>query len=511
MDLDEEKDNLEFEWEQYKDSCEYGDYLNTGLSVEFACVVPTRNVDQADAPYPRGLSISTISKSLRLNHTINTPELFWKIPVIPYTDYRCGVVKKQLYVRSTTPQQVEEYNEQRSKLNNCEFPIHEIIVQHIDTPKASHVQYLDKRSIAIGTCRKNIISPKKRKRCAFSNCTVLYVRYLYLGRYYETHVKLFDDGAIEATGMSVNERMDPLKETLLEILQECYPDLDIHFDDECRDVCVLINSGFSCNFSVDQTALSALLNSSQYQIFNTLTLGYPALNCKYFYDTSKPCHEQDGRIRASDIGMEFKLLKAAPWYIIISFMVFSTGEVLISGNASEEIIRFVHAFVRDLMRTHYSEIINLNGSGPRPGRARVVQPRLRISVSRTFFAANCNTRLTGKRSLEASDNSNGSPDDPQYKFARKLKRLKKRRALAAIARKERHRKNQFAIAPSAVFCNVPAEVDEKSKRFFSKFRRCDVSQLPPTVEKKSHKKQLPIVPVETVERLSRFMVGWLQQ
>lgn len=502
--------DVDTEWLLFMEGQAVDDGLNSGRVTEFSCKAPVRSNDYGAAPDPRDLTISTISKSRFLNTRIDSNDLFWAMPLISYTDMRSGVVKKQLFIRSNSRDELDAYMEKYSEMTQGSkdaFIVTETQLKHVDTPDAKHMKFMDTRSLAVGTCKKNITNPKKKNSIAFSNCIVMYVRYPYCGRYHETHVKVFDKGSFEATGMYDVARMVPLLAVMTEILRPFYPtieflemgrSLSVCDDDQSAinrtvERCVLINSGFSCNFPVDKEALSVLL-TSEYSIDSTLTDGYPGLKCKYYIDLDVQSEHQTGQLRQSDIAKDTEELKLLPYYVIVNFMVFGTGECLVSGHASEPDIRFVHVFVRDLLHKHYADIVAIHGPGPRKKPARIA-PKKRLHVTREFAAKHCPRGK--KRVVEPSRRA---------QILSKEQKLAKRRALASAAR-GLQRKLLYAV-PSNQRCKSISDCAE-SDRFHGMFRRCDVSLLPSMPEKKSHKKQLPIVPVEIVEGLSRNMMNWL--
>ena len=56
-----------------------------------------------DVPTSSDIYISTKTVIAYLNQPIDLKNVFWKMGIIPYTDPRVGIVKKQMKFNSTTP------------------------------------------------------------------------------------------------------------------------------------------------------------------------------------------------------------------------------------------------------------------------------------------------------------------------------------------------------------------------------------------------------------------------
>ena len=65
---------------------------------------------------------------------------------------------------------------------------------------------------------------------------------------------------------------------------------------------------------------------------------------------------QLGLIRDSDKNMKVSELDENKKYTEISFMIFRTGSVLIVGNCTEKILRFVYDFIKNLLQKEFLEI-----------------------------------------------------------------------------------------------------------------------------------------------------------
>ena len=147
------------------------------------------------------LYISTKTKIVHLNQSIDLSELFWKINVIPYYSTKEGVVKKQMKINSTSKEQVENIQE---KLKQVERHYTEQIISHIENPDG-RIKFKDIRKINIGLSRKDIESYRARLKGAFYNCFVLILRVKHNDSFKELHVKIFNTGKMEIPGIQNND------------------------------------------------------------------------------------------------------------------------------------------------------------------------------------------------------------------------------------------------------------------------------------------------------------------
>lgn len=486
--------------------------LNTGRNVDFSCEIPERSVTGV-APEPRELQIATMSKTFVLNRKFMTKEMFWNIPLIRYSELTEGIVKKQLFVRSRSREELDDFLRRRETLTG-EFPIHHLVLKHMDEFKKNKTTLLDERSLSVGTCTKDICFPTKVKRCAFSNCFIVYIRFKCDDDFLETHVKVFDKGTVEVVGVTDTAKFPLIKTFVLKFLNELDrssssspPSSPLEFVKlACEERCVLINSGFSCNFPVD---LDALLLLQPNNLPWTNTEGHPALKCKFFYDLEKSADDQTGHVRQSDFHVKLKKRPKLPWYAVVTFMIFRTGECLVSGNASETVIHFVHKFFRDIVCAHYAQI-KYGFDGDKKPRREPTEPRIKLAVTRDFANSVCPPNKKRRLLVENSDAMDHSSltSSGRAKLTN-VERLARRRRMAARARMAKLR--DVTLQPSRVPCVPIAESDDETiVSFYRRFHKCDPALLPPLAEAKSHKKQLPAVPAETVQKLSSAMRLWLK-
>jgi hypothetical protein len=157
-------------------------------------------VDYSNVPKPTDIYISTKSKIAYLNRTIDLKQIFWDVPVIPYSTPRNGVIKKQIKFNSTTP---EELNIMQEKLTQ-ELYYEEQIITSINNP-AGRVKFKDIRKLSVGISKKDIMSYRCKKKSAFYNCFVMILR-IKIGQIFkEFHIKVFNTGKLEIPGIQTDE------------------------------------------------------------------------------------------------------------------------------------------------------------------------------------------------------------------------------------------------------------------------------------------------------------------
>lgn len=309
-----------------------------------------------ETPKCSGLNISTQTKVLFLSQAIDIYNIFWLIPVIPYTSPYDGIIKKQIKIVSDTP---EHFNKIQTKLKNERYYVEKIIKQ-IDNPTARKIKYKDERKITIGISKKDIINSKGKQKSAFYNCFALYVRFKYNGVFKEIHVKVFNTGKLEIPGVADTSILNVIKTHVIKILQ---PHVDntltfkTYTNNEENDSGVLINSGFNCNYQIDREKILHLLKSDKYQIEAVYEpCSYPGVICKYYYNNNVSESEQTGYIEESDRHNKIDVLFDSDKYKKVSIMLFGTGNALIVGNMNESVLRHVYNYIVNILENNYNII-----------------------------------------------------------------------------------------------------------------------------------------------------------
>ena len=349
------------------------------------------------------LYISTQTKIFFLNETdLDVCRIFWNLPVIHYGNAIQGVVKKQIRM---VFKQKEEYEEYTERLKTIPYYTEKVMKQ-IDNPNARKIKFKDVRKITVGISRKDIMNCHGKNKNAFINCfaMILRVKSVSLG-FREIHVKVFNTGKLAIPGIIDEELLVNTKKLLLEILQPCfvlplhlvsvndsplvkrivknkigyvpteiddlYVPLDpssgfnkkkknTHIEYVKPNGNVLINSNFNCGYYIQQEKLKAVLRD-KYGLNPTYDPSmYPGVKCKFFFNNELEFDQgkQTGRLCSEDQTATMTQLNdlTQDKYTKISFMIFRTGNCLIVGNCSKDILLFVFEFVKKLLMVEYENV-----------------------------------------------------------------------------------------------------------------------------------------------------------
>jgi hypothetical protein len=290
-----------------------------------------------DIPTCSDIYISTKTIIAYLNQPVDLKNVFWKLDIIPYTEPRVGIVKKQMKFNSTTPEEIEHIEKEQ---HNYEYSC-PVIIHHIENP-TGFIKYKDSRKVSVGISRKDLITCRANKKGAFYNCFVVIIRIHIKGAFREFHVKVFNTGKLELPGIQCQEQIDEVIKILLSAMVPHCKTLEYVKGSEET---VLINSNFNCGFFIKRQALYEKLR----QEYNISSLydpcTYPGIQSKIFFNV-------EGDIYPSP--------KSTSEARGISFMIFRTGSVLIVGKCEEAVLRKIYQFIKLLLHDQYYDIIDRN-------------------------------------------------------------------------------------------------------------------------------------------------------
>jgi len=348
---------IDDEWSQFLLSQSSGDTSQFNEKYEPTIIENDITEDTSDDNIPEceELYISTTTKVLYLNQAIDIQNIFWEIPIIDYWKPEEGVIKKQIKIVSNTKEDYEKYNE---KLTNLKY-YNEVIIKQIDNPQARRVKFKDERKITIGVSKKDIMTCRGKVKNAFYNCFALVMRFKYNDKYNEIHVKVFNTGKMEIPGVLNNDILIIIKKMVLEMLSN-YTNSSLEFIQHDEENNVLINSNFNCGYYINRDKLYSILRSSKYNIDTSYDpCSYPGVKCKFYFNKDSGFNSdlQNGQILNEDRNMKMSELDDAKKYTEISFMIFRTGSCLIVGNCTEEVLRYVYSFIKNIL---YNEYRNIN-------------------------------------------------------------------------------------------------------------------------------------------------------
>ena len=315
--------------------------------------IPLQLMSQQNEPVCEDLYISTKTKVLFLNQPIDINNIFWKIPIIEYWKAMDGVVKKQMKIVSKSKEEFEDY---QKKLENIPYYTENIIKQ-IDNPAARRIKFKDERKITVGISKKDIMNCRGKVKNAFYNCFAIIIRFKFEGVFREIHVKIFNTGKLEIPGILNSKLLDIVKEMVLDLLT---PNIETHleFVETDSEENVLINSNFNCGYFINREKLHSILRN-RYRIESAYDpCSYPGVKCKYYFnnDLGFVDTNQNGQIIQEDRAMKMSELGDNKKYTEISFMIFRTGSVLIVGNCTERILKYVFEFIKKILAAEYQNI-----------------------------------------------------------------------------------------------------------------------------------------------------------
>lgn len=366
-------DMVDDEWEEFITSDETN-IFNSSDNIDNENINDNNN----DIPICQELYISTKTKVLFLNNTIDINTIFWKLPIIDYGAPVNGIIKKQMKIISNN---IDELNEYKNKLINVNY-FNEHIIKQIDTTNARGTIYKDERKITIGISKKDIMNCRGKPKNAFYNCFAIIIRLKYNDIFKEIHIKIFNTGKLEIPGIVNDDLLNTVKNTIVDILQP-YIDSNIEFIDKSSNN-VLINSNFNCGFYINRDVLHHLLKNT-YNIETSYDpCSYPGVKCKYYYNNNSKIQYQTGQISTEDCNQKMKDLNINKKYMEISFMVFRTGSCLIVGNCNETVLYHVYNFIVTLLHKEYLNIRAINDTDTI--KKKIVKPRKKkINVTNEYF------------------------------------------------------------------------------------------------------------------------------
>ena len=385
-----------------------------------SCLVPAMPPPKIPTFIPRRLGgddlyISTKTKVLYFNQPIDIQNVFWRIPIIEYWKQEEGVIKKQIKIVCKTPEETQEY---KDKLKNISY-YREHIIKQVNNPTARVLKYKDERKITVGINKKDIINLRGKIKNAFYNCFVIIIRFKYEGIFREIHVKVFNTGKMEIPGVFNKEHLNIVKDKILSIVEpllfqeketspdespETSPDESpetleykikkLEITEPIKDENVLINSNFNCGFYIDRERLYNILTTKYGIECSFDPCSYPGVKCKYYFNNEKSFEEdqQNGQITNQDRRMKMCDLGDYKKYTEVSFMVFRTGSCLIVGNCSEQILRFIFQFLKNVLFQEYSYISIINENLAIKEK-KMKQKKRKITVTSQYFQCFIDTSL----------------------------------------------------------------------------------------------------------------------
>lgn len=348
--------NIDDEWTKfmthssnYDEDDEDDEYELENMEIfdpNYASTIPNsiQEDGKGGAPTPSNIYISTKTKISYLNREIDLKNVFWKIPLVPYSVPKEGVIKKQMKFNSLEEQELEDI---QNHLRETQHYHEEYIITSINNPKG-RIKFKDIRKVSIGISKKDLISYRCKKKSAFYNCFVLILRLNILNDFREFHVKIFNTGKFEIPGIQSDETFSLVLKKVVYILQP-FVEETLFYNEELAET-VLINSNFTSGFYINRDKLYDILKK-KYNIpciFDPCS--YPGIQCKFYYGkTDVPLDE------THLTNKEIKDTKKA-----VSFMIFRTGSILIVGKCDETVLYEIYNYIKKILIDEYKEIVTCN-------------------------------------------------------------------------------------------------------------------------------------------------------
>lgn len=303
-------------------------------------------VESEDNRKPKcsNIYISTKTKISYLNVPIDIKRVFWNIPISPYSTPSECIIKKQIKVSTTDPNELKEIKELLKK----EKYYQEQEIEHIDNPEG-RIKFKVQLKINVGLCKKDILNYRCKLKRAFFNCFVLIMRIKdrATDSFKEMHLKVFNTGKLEIPGIQTDESLTQVLDLLISILKPIVGDSVGYIPNKCETV--LINSNFNCGYFINRDKLYNILKYKYRINSNYDACSYPGIQSKFYYilklDPDSQTGQQPAQADANDA-------------IEISFMIFRTGSVLIVGRCDEYVLHCIYNFLKKLLETEYPEIGN---------------------------------------------------------------------------------------------------------------------------------------------------------
>lgn len=301
---------------------------------------------------PSSLYISTKSKIAYLNININLKELFWNLPIINYMVQTNGIIKKQIKYISENIEE-KEYMENRIKTEYEDKNIYceNIPIKCVDSVH-KRVLFKDIRKISIGLTSKDILIQRCKKKSAFYNCFVIIYRYQKSPNdvFKEYHIKVFNTGKLKIPGVQNEEIFNSILEFVLKSFQPFFQE-KVEYAKESDTV--LINSNFNSGFYINQESLFKILKC-KYKIdcIYDPCNNYPGIHCKYYYNYL----DEDNYSGQKLNNFTIKEQKKSKDNVTVSFMIFRTGSILISGKFEEPLLNKVFEFIKNILNIEYENI-----------------------------------------------------------------------------------------------------------------------------------------------------------
>jgi TATA-box binding protein (TBP) (component of TFIID and TFIIIB) len=162
----------------------------------------------------------------------------------------------------------------------------------------------------------------------------------------EFHVKIFNTGKLEIPGIQTDDTFNILLKLIIQLLQPYINETLEYKENSCETI--LINSNFNCGFHLNREVLHNILKY-KYKIQTSYDPGcsYPGIQSKFYFNPNMAI--QDGLQTNIENKINTNL-------ICVSFMIFRTGSILISGKCDVKILNIIYDFLNIILTNEYTKI-----------------------------------------------------------------------------------------------------------------------------------------------------------
>ena len=208
-----------------------------------------------------------------------------------------------------------------------------------------------------GKKQKKIRSTTKPKK-KFYNQATLHFKDKSKRNNQPVNMKIFNNGSCQMTGVPNIECAKNIIEKTINILRYKQNDVGeikiVENVEELKEypinVC-LINSGFSLGSVIDRDRFFDILINKYNMYGNYEPDSYPGINLKYYWnDNTQDNKETCGRCMCNEYCEGTGTGKGEGECRRISVMIFQSGQVIITGCCSEEKLRFIYEFIKEIHR-----------------------------------------------------------------------------------------------------------------------------------------------------------------
>jgi hypothetical protein len=350
--------DIDLEWEHfissnYTQCSNNNDYDNnkTDKTKQEIQLVPRLKEKETKTPQPSELYISTTTKIAYLNQPIDL-SIFWALKIVKYYQPMNGIIKKQMKFNFTCQEDLDEFNK---KLLNEDYYTENVIV-HIDNP-SGRIKFKDIRKLSVGISSKDLFKQKCKQKKAFQYCFVIILRILFEDVYREFHIKIFNTGKIEIPGIKNDLIFKQILNEIVSLLRpHVHSNVLLDYEPDKFDI-VLINSNFNCGYCINCDAMERVLRDKYGDMITFIyeSCGYPGIQCKIAINN--PILKNILTEKKTDVGVVSKKKEKKH----ISFMIFRTGSVLISGKCEEQHIQNVYVYLKEVFAKEYEYIYQEDG------------------------------------------------------------------------------------------------------------------------------------------------------